>query len=132
MEVTRTEPAGAVATAGDTATVPADLELLWGPIDPHELMPPAQRNSRAADFLSSVANIPPAAPRLPDPGAATMHWAQVFGNQHLTWDDLAWLRDQTKLPFILKGVLNPRDAERGQACKRGDEEHCEGCAGPFC
>lgn len=29
----------------------------------------------------------------------------------LTWDDLAWLREHTKLPIILKGVLSPRDAE---------------------
>jgi len=29
----------------------------------------------------------------------------------LTWDDLAWLRDRTKLRFILKGVLSPADAD---------------------
>ena len=29
----------------------------------------------------------------------------------LTWDDIAWLRGRTKLPFILKGVLSPQDAE---------------------
>lgn len=27
-----------------------------------------------------------------------------------TWEDIAWLRQQTALPLILKGVLNPRDA----------------------
>jgi 4-hydroxymandelate oxidase len=29
-----------------------------------------------------------------------------------TWEDLAWLRKQTSLPLIVKGVLNPHDARR--------------------
>lgn len=29
----------------------------------------------------------------------------------LTWEDLAWLREQTRLPVILKGLLSPVDAE---------------------
>lgn len=29
-----------------------------------------------------------------------------------TWDDLAWLREQIKLPLLLKGVLHPDDAWR--------------------
>lgn len=29
-----------------------------------------------------------------------------------TWDDLAWLRLQTKLPLLVKGVLHPDDAGR--------------------
>lgn len=29
-----------------------------------------------------------------------------------TWDDLAWLRKQTSLPLIVKGVLNAQDASR--------------------
>lgn len=28
----------------------------------------------------------------------------------LTWEDLAWLRDATRLPLILKGVMSPEDA----------------------
>lgn len=28
-----------------------------------------------------------------------------------TWDDVAWLRSATKLPILLKGILNPEDAE---------------------
>lgn len=35
----------------------------------------------------------------------------------LTWDDIAWLKEQTKLPIILKGILNPVDAEK--ACQIG-------------
>ena len=29
----------------------------------------------------------------------------------LTWDDVAWIRAQTKLPMIMKGLLSPLDAE---------------------
>jgi isopentenyl diphosphate isomerase/L-lactate dehydrogenase-like FMN-dependent dehydrogenase len=32
-----------------------------------------------------------------------------------TWDDLAWLLGQTRLPVIVKGVLRPADAQRLQA-----------------
>jgi isopentenyl diphosphate isomerase/L-lactate dehydrogenase-like FMN-dependent dehydrogenase len=28
-----------------------------------------------------------------------------------TWDDVAWLRSTTGLPLLLKGILNPEDAE---------------------
>lgn len=32
-------------------------------------------------------------------------------SQAPTWDDLAWLRDQVKVPLIIKGVLHPQDAK---------------------
>lgn len=35
---------------------------------------------------------------------------QGFMGQAPNWQDLAWLRQQTKLPFVLKGVLHPLDA----------------------
>lgn len=34
------------------------------------------------------------------------------GNTRMTWDELDWLRSITKLPVIVKGILNPSDAER--------------------
>jgi L-lactate dehydrogenase (cytochrome) len=51
---------------------------------------------------------------LPDdkPETAILRWAQVFADPSLTWDDIAWLRDQTELPLILKGVCSPLDARR--------------------
>ena len=51
---------------------------------------------------------------LPDdkPETAILQWAQVFADPSLTWDDIAWLRDQTELPLILKGVCSPLDARR--------------------
>src|SRR4051794_5858961 len=41
--------------------------------------------------------------------AATM--LATFPNLGLTWDDLDWLRGQTKLPILVKGVLTADDAE---------------------
>ncbi len=29
----------------------------------------------------------------------------------LTWEDVAWLREQTRLPLIIKGILSPLDAK---------------------
>jgi lactate 2-monooxygenase len=41
--------------------------------------------------------------------AATM--LSTFPNVGLTWDDLDWLRGQTTLPILVKGVLTAEDAE---------------------
>ena len=46
-----------------------------------------------------------------DMEAAVGLWAQIFSNASLTWDDIAFLRKHTKLPIILKGILDPHDAE---------------------
>ncbi len=54
------------------------------------------------------------APPEEDPGAATIHWAMSFGNPTLGWDDLAWLRDLTELPLLLKGICHPDDVRRAK------------------
>ena len=41
--------------------------------------------------------------------------SQVFDGwmmQAPRWEDLAWLRDQTSLPLLVKGILHPEDARR--------------------
>jgi isopentenyl diphosphate isomerase/L-lactate dehydrogenase-like FMN-dependent dehydrogenase len=45
-----------------------------------------------------------------DPGSAIRLWASLFSNTALKWSDLAWLRSQTRLPILLKGILHPDDA----------------------
>jgi isopentenyl diphosphate isomerase/L-lactate dehydrogenase-like FMN-dependent dehydrogenase len=52
------------------------------------------------------------APPEKDPAAAARHFLAVVSNPALTWDDLAWLRRQTRLPILLKGLLHPDDAHR--------------------
>jgi len=46
-----------------------------------------------------------------DPTAAIMYWTQVFGNTSLTWEDISFLKNHTKLPIILKGIIHPEDAK---------------------
>jgi lactate 2-monooxygenase len=46
-----------------------------------------------------------------DMRAAIMLWAQVFGNPTLTWKDLEFIKAQTTLPILLKGILHPEDAK---------------------
>jgi lactate 2-monooxygenase len=48
-----------------------------------------------------------------DMQAATLRWAQIFGNP-LSWDDLPWLRSLTTLPLIMKGICHPDDARRAK------------------
>jgi isopentenyl diphosphate isomerase/L-lactate dehydrogenase-like FMN-dependent dehydrogenase len=43
---------------------------------------------------------------------AVLHFLRVVSNPALTWDDLAFLRRNTHLPILLKGVLHPDDARR--------------------
>ncbi|MGH2791930.1 MAG: alpha-hydroxy-acid oxidizing protein [Actinomycetota bacterium] len=50
-----------------------------------------------------------------DPKAAGAAMMQMFPNPSLTWDDLGWLREQTSLPVIVKGILRGEDAERALA-----------------
>ncbi|WP_401000265.1 alpha-hydroxy-acid oxidizing protein [Agromyces sp. GXQ0307] len=50
--------------------------------------------------------------RSPLPRAAIETFLDVFAQPALSWDDLARLREWTRLPVILKGVLHPDDAER--------------------
>lgn len=47
-----------------------------------------------------------------DPVPAILLWTSLFSNTALTWKDLAWLGQQTKLPILLKGILHPDDARR--------------------
>jgi lactate 2-monooxygenase len=59
--------------------------------------------------------------RLPQPSeaeavTAIRLWASLFSNTALTWADLDWLRRQTGLPILLKGILHPDDARRALDC----------------
>jgi lactate 2-monooxygenase len=52
-----------------------------------------------------------------DQGAATGHFLGVQANPSLSWDDLAWLREQTSLPIVVKGIQHVEDAR--EAVRRG-------------
>ena len=50
--------------------------------------------------------------RSPLPRAAVETFLDVYSRPTLTWADLAFLRERTTLPIVLKGVLHPGDATR--------------------
>ena len=54
-------------------------------------------------------------PRVPDDQrekAVVATWSRIFTNSRLTWDDLPFLREHTRLPIVLKGIQHPDDARR--------------------
>lgn len=59
--------------------------------------------------------------RLPDklrsgePRAAVQRFIATYSRPSLTWDDLSFLRDLTKLPILLKGIQHPDDAVEAAA-----------------
>jgi isopentenyl-diphosphate delta-isomerase len=42
--------------------------------------------------------------------AAVDLFLEIFGDESLTWDDLSFIRENTDLPLVIKGVLHPEDA----------------------
>ncbi len=48
-------------------------------------------------------------------GAATGHFLGIQANPSLSWDDLAWLREQTELPIVIKGIQHADDAREAAA-----------------
>jgi isopentenyl diphosphate isomerase/L-lactate dehydrogenase-like FMN-dependent dehydrogenase len=49
------------------------------------------------------------------PAAVRGHWAAIFANPALSWEQLPWLRELTSLPILLKGVQHPDDARQAMA-----------------
>jgi lactate 2-monooxygenase len=45
------------------------------------------------------------------PAEAVGLWGSLFARP-LTWDDIAWFRDVTKLPIVLKGICHADDAKK--------------------
>ncbi|OYT72216.1 MAG: alpha-hydroxy-acid oxidizing enzyme [Armatimonadetes bacterium JP3_11] len=112
--VRRAEAAGynAIVITVDT------FMLAWRPRDlRHAYLPFMHGDGLANYFSDPVFRSLLAAPPEEDPGSAVMQFAAIFGNPSLTWDDLAFLRQQTKLPILLKGLLHPDDAR--EAVRRG-------------
>lgn len=102
-------------TAGYSALViTLDTRLLgWRPRDLEEAYLPFLNAEGIANYLTdphflSTLEKPPEE----DIKSAALKWAEVFADQSQTWDDLAFIRQNTKVPIILKGVLHPDDAKR--------------------
>ncbi len=44
--------------------------------------------------------------------AAVQRFVATYSRPSLAWSDLAWLREKTRLPIVLKGILHADDARR--------------------
>jgi lactate 2-monooxygenase len=51
-----------------------------------------------------------------EPLEAVRLFTNIYSNPALSWDKLVWLRGQTNLPILIKGVLHPDDAIEAAAC----------------
>jgi lactate 2-monooxygenase len=83
----------------------------WKPRDLQEAYLPFLEGIGIAQFTSDPAFL--AALEKPpeeDIGAAVGRYLGVFVNPQQTWERLAWLRDTTSLPIVIKGILHPDDA----------------------
>jgi lactate 2-monooxygenase len=43
---------------------------------------------------------------------AVERFVEIYSRPSLTWEDLTFLRERTRLPILLKGILHPDDARR--------------------
>jgi len=107
--VSRAERAGyrAILVTLDTTI------LAWRPRDLQTAYLPFLEGKGVANYFSDPAfrDLLGASPE-DDPQGAILTWVGQFSNPALTWDDLAFLREHTGLPILLKGVLHPDDARR--------------------
>jgi lactate 2-monooxygenase len=107
--VTRAEKAGfrAVVVTLDT------YHLGWRERDiQHAYLPFLKGQGLANYFTDPVFRASLSVPPEKDPMPAVLQFMQIVSNPALTWKDLTFLRQHTRLPIILKGILDPDDARR--------------------
>jgi len=107
--VARAEAAGygAIVVTLDTLT------LGWRPRDLRNAFLPFLKGEGCGQFFSDPvfrSRLQQSPAEDPLTAAATM--LATFPNLGLQWDDLDWLREQTSLPLLVKGVLTADDARR--------------------
>jgi lactate 2-monooxygenase len=93
--------------------VTLDTWLLgWRPADLSEGFLPFLRGEGNVNYLQDPV-FRAALPKLPeeDMQTAVAYWAWQFSNPSVTWADLQFLRECTKLPIVLKGIQSAADAQ---------------------
>ena len=85
------------------------------PLDVAAGPPPPRNLATIATALAQKANFPGGLLKnltSGDPRAAVQRFMLTYSRPSLQWDDLKFLRQCTKLPVLLKGVLHPDDARK--------------------
>ncbi|HEX3691896.1 MAG TPA: alpha-hydroxy-acid oxidizing protein [Solirubrobacteraceae bacterium] len=102
----------AVAAGYRALVVTLDTWLLgWRPADLSDGFLPFLRGEGNCNYLQD----PVFRAALPEPPeqdmpTAVAYWAYQFSNPSVTWQDLAFLRECTSLPIVLKGIQSAEDA----------------------
>jgi lactate 2-monooxygenase len=87
--------------------------LAWRPADIQHAYLPFLQGQGLGNYLSDpVFRRALPCPPEEDMQAAILRFLQIFTNPSLTWRDLAFLRQNTKLPILLKGILRGDDARK--------------------
>ena len=109
--VRRAEAAGYAAIVVTVDT----LVIGWRPRDLRNAYLPFRQGEGIAQFTSDpVFRSRLAVAPEEDPLVAAGTMLSMFPNLGLRWDDLAWLREATSLPLLVKGVLTAEDARRAR------------------
>jgi lactate 2-monooxygenase len=86
--------------------------LGWREADLTNAFLPFLNGDGIANYLSDPAFLARLAkPPNEDPQAAIAEWLRIFVNPSFGWKDVDLIRGITKLPFLLKGIMHPADAE---------------------
>jgi lactate 2-monooxygenase len=111
-ELTASLAARAEACGAKAIVVTLDTTLLgWRPRDLQNAYLPFLSGKGIAQYTSDpVFRSMLAKPPEEDVPGAAAKFVEIYSNPGLSWDDLAFLRNRTKLPILLKGVLHPDDA----------------------
>lgn len=131
--VSRAEKAGYEALVVTVDT----WQLGWRPRDLDTAYLPFLQGEGIANYTSDPAfRAGLAATPEEDPNAAVLHFLGMFNNPTLTWDDLDWLRSETTLPIVLKGIQHPDDVRRaadagvqGVVCSNHGGRQVDGAVG---
>jgi L-lactate dehydrogenase (cytochrome) len=87
--------------------------LGWRPRDLANAYLPFLKGEGVANYFSDpVFRAALDKPPEEDPGPAIGHWAYQFANPTVAWADLEWLRGETRLPIVLKGIVHAEDARQ--------------------
>jgi lactate 2-monooxygenase len=97
--------------------VTLDTNLLgWRERDIQNGYLPFLRGEGIANYVSDpVFRAKLKSPPEADPAAVGEAFERIVTHTGLTWKDLAWLKRTTRLPIVLKGILDPDDARRALA-----------------
>ena len=107
--------------------VTLDTPILgWRPRDLRQSYLPFIKGEGCAQFFSDpVFREKLAKPPEEDMLTAAATMLSTFPHLSLTWDDLAWLRELTDLPMLVKGVLTAEDAQQALAARSGRDHRVE-------